>query len=154
MAAIIGGGVALIAPITTYIATRLYDQRSLQKLDGSRRALLGKWRGELIQEYEGKPVAVVIDLEFTAANKKIEGVAEVDDFRAGRPRDKLKLEGGFRVDRYIKLDYENRDPAVFQFGTFVAKLQPDGKTLKGHFVGYGYVTDRILHGEATLLKQA
>ena len=63
------------------------------------------------------------------------------------------LEGGYRNDRFLKMDYHNKDTDIIQFGTFILELSEDKLTLKGNFLGYGPYSKKIVDGTVELTKQ-
>jgi hypothetical protein len=57
------------------------------------------------------------------------------------------LSGHMVANDYIRLDYVSSDPAVIEFGTLLLKLAPVGSELKGKYVSYGPITERLVKGE-------
>lgn len=64
----------------------------------------------------------------------------------------FRLRGGFLHDRFLRLEYENRDNAAIQFGSVVAELSADGKTISGGYIGFGAQSQRIVTGTIALTK--
>lgn len=149
IAAIITGAVALIAPIATYFATIAYERRSIQKISGRRKSIVGNWRGNIKQSLKGAPVTIDIEMGFTAGNKIIEGNCRFLSPLDNRTTN-LKFTGGFYHERFIKFDYKNEDEGVIQFGSSIIDLSADGRTMTGSYVGYGAGTNEIVTGNVIL----
>jgi hypothetical protein len=154
VAAIIAGVVAIVAPIITLVAKEILEQKPFSPVTGRRKALVGKWHG-ILKEAKGpggKPLEVDLTFEFTKHRKRILGRTTFT--LPGRATRTLDFTGGFLHEQFLKLDYNNPDPTVMQFGCYVAKLitTDDQKVLDGRFVGYGPDTGDIVHGTAVLNK--
>ena len=154
IAAIIAGAVAIVAPLIALFAKDYLAQKPLGRVIGRRKALVGKWKGSLKEEagIGGSPLEIEVTVEFTKQGKRILGSAMLT--RPGSAPRHLAFIGGFFHDQFVKLEYTNPDPTIIQFGSYVAKLAADPRILEGRFVGYGPATDAIVHGTATLEKQA
>ena len=70
----------------------------------------------------------------------------VDQFR-------FTIYGGFNYERFVSINYSSRDPGFMQFGTFILELHSVPNTMKGKFIGFGPLTDRIIAGDV-LCKRA
>lgn len=151
VAAIISGSVAILAPIITYVVTRMYDNRELRQIKGRQKAISGTWHGTIAQEIDGNLANINLSITFTAGKKIVEGIAEFISPMTGLPV-KLNFTGGFHNDYFIKFDYTNPDETVIQFGSCIVRLSDDGKTLKGKYVGYGANTNQIVNGIVDLKK--
>jgi hypothetical protein len=151
--AIIAGSVAIVSPIITYVVTRMYDQRGLGKIKGRRRAMVGSWKGDIVQEIDGKSVSMNLEITFTAGKRVIEGTGEFISQTTNQVT-RLKFTGGFYHEQFVKLDYANPDELIVQFGCSILKLSSDGRTLEGRYVGYGSLSDRIILGEVSLRRTA
>jgi len=143
-AALISGGVAIVAPITTYVATRIYDRRGLGRIVGRRRALIGTWKGNILQDNSQFGEAL-LTMTFSSSGKVIEGDCELI-YPIENQLIKLRFTGGFYHERFVKFDYTNLDELVVQFGAAILTLAADGKSLEGRFVGYGSQTNGIVSG--------
>lgn len=64
----------------------------------------------------------------------------------------VKISGGFYSLRFLKMDYENSDKAILQFGAFVFKLSDSAEKIEGYFIGYGHKNGIITGGKAILNK--
>ncbi len=142
----------IAASVGTYILKKLYDERFLGTVRGSRRNVLGEWEGTIAQESgpSGVPVELPIRIVFTAGRKRIVGRAEYE--MPGTRPTRLRFTGGFLYDQLMRLNYKNLDPNVIQFGSYIARLNAGGDKLEGQYSGWGAVTDRIVSGTAVLTK--
>jgi hypothetical protein len=148
-AAVITGVVAIVSPILTYAVTRIYDRRELGKIVGRRKALIGTWRGNIVQDNSSELGALNIDMTFTSSGKIVEGNCELI-YPVGNQLIKLRFIGGFYHERFVKFDYTNPDEAVVQFGSAVMILDSTGKLLEGRYVGYGSLTNQIVSGTVVM----
>ena len=91
-------------------------------------------------------------MNFTKHRKRI--VGRMTFTMPGLATRTLDFTGGFLHEQFVKLDYNNPDSDIMQFGCYVAKLitTSDRKTLDGRFVGYGPDTRDIVHGTAICNK--
>ena len=125
------------------------------------KALNGTWVGTEIQE-EGlgdSPVEFDAELTLRAGKKLITGEYKVA-CREDRYKDMIaefEVSGGFphrhRHERCIKLDYENTDDSVQQFGTILLLWSPTGKELNGRIVGFSATYGVIAPGTVQLRKR-
>src|SRR5262249_17510552 len=108
-AAIIGGVVAIVAPILTLIVKEYLEQKSLKAVKGRRGALVGKWKGPLKRTVGpgGAPLNVEVTIEFTKHGKRILGRAIYTP--NGSTTRQLDFTGGFLHEQFVKLDYKNPD---------------------------------------------
>jgi hypothetical protein len=151
--AIISGVFGIVSPITAYVVTRIYDRRVLGKIVGRRKALIGKWKGNIVQDSDRELGEMGIDMVFTSSGKVIEGDCEFIFPEGNRVRViKLKFIGGFYHERFVKFDYTNPEDGVIQFGCAIMILASEGKRLEGRYVGYGSITNRIVSGTVVMHK--
>jgi hypothetical protein len=153
IAAIISGSVAIVSPVITYAVTRVYDRRRLGKIEGRRKAMVGVWKGNIVQNMKGALLSMSLEITFTASNKVIEGSGEFISPTTNELA-KLKFTGGFYHEQFVKLDYTNPDELIVQFGCSILKLSSDGRMLEGRYVGYGATTNQIVVGEVSLRRTA
>lgn len=62
--------------------------------------------------------------------------------------------GGFFYERFLQIIYTSTDPGAIQFGSAIMELGADGRTMSGHYVGYGAQSESIVTGRAELTKSA
>jgi len=151
VAAIITGGVAVLAPIITLVFKQIYDRRSLGNIKGRRKAVIGTWSGSIVQEIDSNVVSFNLEITFSAGKKIVQGDASFIS-PTNNQLTKLKFIGGFLHERFIKFEYKNPDESIIQFGSSILDLSSDGKTLNGKFIGYGSATNRIVNGEVMLKR--
>jgi len=79
VAALIAGGVAMTSPIITFIVTKAYEKRFLERMPkGRQKALTGKWSGVGYQEIgpDGQPLDAKLSLDLIANGKTVTGTGE------------------------------------------------------------------------------
>jgi hypothetical protein len=150
IAAVIGGGFTIAAIILTPIAQQYIDGKKIFPISKSRAiALEGLWNGMVIQCLPDATVRTInVDLKLRTKGNSILGTAllTLDTLYY------VDLKGSFRNDRFLKMDYENTNKYIVQFGSFVFQLNDESNSLIGRFVGYGQVSEKIVYGEARFTK--
>ena len=68
--------------------------------------------------------------------------------------DQLILKGGFKMDRFLELNFHNAKDEVVQFGNIIMELDPMGDKMEGKMHGYGPVSKRIMTSNIYLTKEA
>jgi hypothetical protein len=122
-----------------------------------RRALHGRWRGSFVQNMPGGrgEASLVLDikagLRIITGDVAYDGSAEIGG-TVHQMQGAFTVRGGFIHDRFLKLDYRQKDRDVVQFGSVVLDLHPDGRTLTGKGVGFGSKTRMIVAVEISLEK--
>ena len=124
---------------------------------GRRRALTGRWVGAGYQAEGvdgGPPLDAKLILDITAHSKTVKATGEyTSKVGATEEHTKFAMEGGFFHDRFLKFDYKNTDDTAIQFGAITAELSPDGRTIRGRYIGYGPFSERLVNGSIELHKQ-
>lgn len=125
----------------------------LQGAYGRGKAVEGRWVGRVEQNAFGpdkKPLEydVVFDLK---VGHQISGSMRVDlpawvAEMYHRTAFEFEVTGGLLYQRYVRLNYQNRDSRVIQFGSLLAEVDDQGRDLSGPFVGYGALSNRIISG--------
>jgi hypothetical protein len=132
---LIGGTV-----LKTYI-----ENKSLFNLSkGRKKKLNGNWVGHFTQN---KDSFSDFNIDLKVGRKKISGTGTI-----GFNKGKVSLYGGYRNDRFLKLDYQNIDNEIIQFGTIILELSPDNESLNGEFLGYGPKAKKIVAGNIEMKK--
>ena len=114
--------------------------------------LKGSWKGTILQYMDGK-AHMTYDAHISIdkiGRKTISGIGTV--IYQGEKLT-LVLKGSFRNDRFLKVDYQNKNTGYVQFGCFVFHLGDDSKSLDGKLVGYGHVNRAIIHGDCNFIKE-
>jgi hypothetical protein len=157
-AAIITVAGGFFASIGTLAVTRAMEQRHLEVISPSRRdGLIGKWEGVVHQDGEPgqKPLDFPLNVTIEKVGRKVvKGTSHfslIVENEAPRGAD-LSLYGGFIPDRFLTLNYMNKEKAQ-QFGYLILELSPDGNQLEGRFVGYGPRAKKLVHGTVELMHQ-
>jgi hypothetical protein len=138
-------GATLSAFIKSYLENRNFFSNSGDR----RKALTGVWSG-IVDQVSSNVTGYKIELNIIATKKQIIGSGKV--YRSGQIIS-IKLSGAFRNDEFLKLDYENSEGRIIQFGSFILELSSGSDTLDGRFVGYGHVSKSIIHGSVSLSKE-
>lgn len=151
IAAIIGGTCTICAVILTPFTQRHFETKGFFPINQDRRKILeGTWRGIVQQFIDNLTTkSYHVDLLFEIKGKKVQGTGIIN---AGDALYHVVLDGSFRNDRFLKMDYQNKDLNIVQFGCFIFHLSEDSKSLTGRFVGYGQRTKEIIHGSCEFQK--
>ena len=150
---LITGFFSILTAIITLFIKNFFEKKnvSFKKVENvCKDAIYGKWKGHILQTLNGNKeyFDVIMDLKVTN-NGIITGSAKLpfkDEIAI------LELDGGFYSQRFIKINYENTNKAILQFGTFIFKISDSAKVLKGNFVGYGYISGDIIAGNVCFEK--
>lgn len=100
------------------------------------------------------PVYFPITFELRTTGRSISGTAKIcttledDEIRAN-----LILEGGLYKERFLRLDFQNSDPAYNHFGAFMLKLEDVPNKLSGRYSAYGAYSKKLIGGKISLEKQ-
>lgn len=145
---------AIVGPIVTLVATKAYERRFLEVMpDNRQKALAGTWAGVAHQEVgpDGNPLGSSITLELTTTRKTVAGTGRLcdQDYEA-----RFTISGGFLHQRFLKLKYKNTDDAALHFGNITVEMSGDGRSLRGRYLGYGRVSERLVYGTVELNKKA
>ncbi|KPA15912.1 hypothetical protein MHK_003884, partial [Candidatus Magnetomorum sp. HK-1] len=62
----------------------------------------------------------------------------------------LLLIGRFISDEFIRIDYKNKEPGVFQWGVCILRFMSRGKKLNAKFIGYGPESQKLVFGDIFL----
>ena len=143
VAAIIGGCAAVAAPVITLLVKKALDERRLRPVPARwARALPGNWDGT-VQEAGLSPYKITLNFELRGKLIKGTGTFETRT---------IEVTGSFYDDRFLRLDYKNKDPAIIQYGLAILELLPTANKLEGKFLGYGPIAKRLVAGGITLEK--
>lgn len=153
--AIIAASASIFSTTSGILLKQYFDQKkendkyaSLE--DHIKDAVTGKWKGYFDQTLDENHFKYQVTLDLKVSSKgsligkaKVPFEDEIFD---------INVKGGFYTGRFLKMDYENSDKAIQQFGAFVLNLSSNNKKLTGFFVGFGHITERIMGGIAVLEK--
>jgi hypothetical protein len=148
---IIGGICTIAAVIITPMAEKYFGPQTGYPISNDRRKILqGTWTGVVSQCLAETTVRTLnVDLDLNIKGRKIQGTGILN---TGELLFHVVLNGSFRNDRFLKMDYQNKDVNVVQFGSFVFHLSDDSKELIGRFVGYGQISRSIVYGSCQFKK--
>lgn len=111
----------------------------------------GVWAGTFLQEEGVLRASIPVRFELHTKGKRVTGDAtatiETPDLKTTF---KLRVAGGRAADRFLRLDYDNVDPAVRQFGSVYVELSNDGTKLRGIWAGYGHKTGGFVGGSVEM----
>ena len=151
--AIIAAAASIISAIITVLLKEYLEirkQNYKKQSDERRRIISGTWKGTFEQTLNEKLVKLEIIMELKATSRgaitgKAKSSYKNDSFQ-------VAIKGGFYSDDFLKMEYENVDRSVVQFGSFVFRLASNPKIMKGYFVGYGHISEMIISGPAVFYK--
>lgn len=153
--AIIAGIAVVLSALLTLLLKEYFDRkRASDKYENLEKsiseAVNGKWKGYFEQTFGENNVSIELMLDLKVSlSGSITGKAKVP--YQGEIYD-IDVKGGFYSQRFLKMDYENSNKAILQFGAFVFKLSDDSQKLIGYFVGYGHKSGKIIGGNAKVEK--
>ena len=158
VAAVITGVCAIVGPIITFLVTRAYTGPGGDTLDKARqKALNGKWQGTFHQEVgpDGKPVSGDYSLQLTASSRVVRGEGSTHLQLGGKNLEaKFRIVGGLLYTRVFRFAYDNVDETAIHLGSMMLELSDDGRSLRGRFIAYGMVSQRLVYGTIEFKKQA
>ena len=153
--AIVAGAVSIISAVIAIIVKNYLDKKKeddqYRDVDKAiQEAVEGRWKGEINQTLNGNILFLEVIATFKVSNSgSIKGQMiipyENESFR-------LKCVGGFYSMRFIKMEYENHNKAILQFGSMVFKLSDDCNKFEGYFVGYGHISKNLIAGSMVFTK--
>ena len=146
VAAYIVGAAGVAAPLITYVL----ESAKIPSVAKHRQvALNGLWQGRLVQRNFDQQ----IEIRLVAKSRSIKGRMKIiRDLEDGERHVECEVSGRFYFDHYLKLDYNNTNPSIMQFGSIVLRLRPDGKELEGKYSGYGAFAQAIVSGDMRLMR--
>jgi len=116
-----------------------------------RNSLRGTWEGTAYHfgGPDDHPIEISAVMSLRPGRKTVTGTVDIEsrDLKVT-----LDLRGGFLSDRFFKMDYRNAHPDILQFGSLLFELSATGRELNGHFVGYGYKTQKVISGKVKMKK--
>ena len=155
--ALIAGFFVVIAAIISTVLPVYIDKNYYESISKERRsALNGLWVGASYQEVlpKKKLIEVKTKIIFSGKGKIINGEGNYSFVWKGVKRNvSFVATGGFRKNRFLLLEYSNTDKSIIQFGNIIFEMMPNGKELKGHFQGYGFISKDIVNGSVILHKK-
>ena len=116
---------------------------------GRKKAVNGQWTGVIrhLEEFNGILPTGSIEISFLAKRKRITGQLTINHAAGDYERmDLMKFRGGFKMDRFLELDFQNARDEVVQFGNLILELDPLGDKMEGKMQGYGPSSKKILSG--------
>jgi hypothetical protein len=152
--AIIASITTLLSPILTLYIKKNIDDNTEKKQSLQNEVIIGRWVGTTSQKLHNKDVEFKIDFLFKNENNKLTGLCTVNLSETKTVGlETFVINGGLYMKRFLRIEYNNNDPDMLQFGYFLLELSPLGKKLNGNFVGYGPESKEIICGKVVLEKQ-
>lgn len=150
--ALIAAGGAIIGAILTAIIKEYLETQGFELIGSGRKAALkGVWKGSVNQYLTDSTYQTYsVELVFEPKRKRITGDGKIYNYEKVFH---VKLHGAFIYDRFLKMDYENKDHNIIQFGDFIFELTPDSRELNGRFVGFGHIAQGVVYGTAKFSKE-
>ncbi len=150
LASIIGAAAAVSAPLVTLGIQALVRRRHRCPISKERKeALRGPWVGTVSYAPPSTLESHDLTLSVTPHSRTITGLAT---YRVNDVFTSLDTKGWFINDDLLRVEYENRSPAIRHFGVLLMRLNANADRLDGKFVSYGRVTEQIGTGTITLAK--
>jgi len=149
--ATITGIATILSSVLTIIVTKyLESDKYINAGKAMKEAVRGNWKGIFNQTLDDQNITVPIDFNLKVSSwGSITGKAKII---FNNELIHFNIRGGFYLRHFLKMNYENADRSVTQFGSFVFKLSDTSKKLTGHFVGYGHISGKVISGPAVLEK--
>jgi hypothetical protein len=147
----IGAIATVISAIITVLFTELLSRiRYTSPGNTRRKEVKGNWSGTFDQHLDGVLQTFELDLELKVSIfGSISGIAKLT-YNGKLLR--MKVNGGFYLRDFLKMNYRNANKAITQFGAFIFRLSDGCDKLEGHFVGYGHLSKKVISGPAVLIK--
>ena len=142
--------VGALFSLATYVATKYIDKIDYLEVAGTADELKGRWIGKIVQKVNGKVETLPIEFVFKTRGKTVSGDGTLN-YQGTFIQ--LLVEGHSPVQRYMSLNYKNKDSIKMQFGSIAARVDASGSMFKGKFVGYGHINDALVEGDIELTKQ-
>jgi hypothetical protein len=121
-------------------------------------SIVGNWAGN-VRENEGPkfPEGLEYPVE---ASIRVRGTDVSGQFSINLPVENatvhivFNVTGGFSYERFLQLNYKAKETGAIQFGSIIAALSDEGRSMKGSFVGYSAQQEDIVTGSVTMTKSA
>ena len=145
--------VELSTTITKALKAQKEEAQQNVLSEGRKMGLVGKWVGKLNQQTDDGIVSLDTEMEMNL----IPG-GDVNGTWVLRTTQLAGYQIAFNVTcttlhyLFVKLDFTSADKAIMSFGTLMARLSANARTIEGQYVGYGSVSDKIVTGSVILYK--
>ena len=123
--------------------------------NGRKKAINGVWKGELegLEMFNGTIPTGTLEISMKAKRRVVVGNMIINHAAGELSRkDQIVSKGGFKMDRFLELNFHNTKDEIVQFGNLILELDPLGDKLEGKIHGYGPLSKRILSGNVYLTK--
>ncbi len=125
---------------------------------GRQSAINGKWTGTFRQDnlVNEKELVGTMMINLKTKGKLVKGFGEYggkygDQFSY---RENILLKGGFKHDRFLVLDYYNKNDQKTHFGHYILELSSEGDQLKGKLIAYGNKSEAVIAADILLRKES
>ncbi len=156
VAALVAGGFGIVTPIITFLAIQWFTGPGLPMSKGRRKAINGSWHGTFHQEVGpgGQPLDGDYSLQLSTSRRTIKGDGgsrcQIGDKKY---ESRFAVVGGFLHERFLRLNYDRVDETALQLGSLMLELGDDGLSLRGRFIAYGFLSQRLIYGSIELTKE-
>ena len=123
--------------------------------DEHRGAISGNWKG-IIRDHRGpdeRKEDFLFEVSLTVQGNKVTGYSRLEvqnlDPDIGV---NYTLSGSVQYRRFLKLDYQCKDPGWIQFGHLLLEIEPTGKKMEGKLVGFGPTSRTIVTADVWIEK--
>jgi len=154
IASLIGGVCTIAAPVVTlFVKSKLENAKKPQARKDRIDALNGSWAGEA-EQLVGIAGKAKIDMNLRVNNRDVTGNIKVDYEQDSSINVRGELIDGLFDGAILRITYRNAESTVLQHGNIHLELEPDGRTMTGGFIGYGYRSKKVVFGSILLSKNA
>lgn len=154
---IISSVIAVIGIIVSSYLIYIDSQEFKTISKGRKKVISGVWKGQLegFEAFNGNIPTGSIEIILKAKRKVISGKMWLDIAAGELGRsDLILLKGGFKMDRFLELNFHNAKDEIVQFGNLIVELDSMGNKLEGKLHGYGPQSRRIMSGKIQLTKES
>ncbi|MBU1101949.1 MAG: hypothetical protein KKA84_16250 [Bacteroidetes bacterium] len=120
---------------------------------GRQYSLEGLWKGKYTQDNKtgGNKLEGEMRLSLSPGRKKVIGIVTITSYYYKKDYEFI-VDGGFKADRFLFLNYWNKNDSVTQFGNIILELTSNAEILKGRFIGYGPESEKIVTAQIVFNK--
>ncbi|NOQ27411.1 MAG: hypothetical protein GQ564_18770 [Bacteroidales bacterium] len=145
----------IIAPILAILFQKHLNYGRFNKIDNVRKqAIAGSWNGDFIQDnkFNDKQIKGTITGKFSTKGKIINGYMRIEN-KIHNTNPSFRIKGGFKMARFLVLDFENEKNEIVQFGKMIMEFSAKADKLTGMFISYGAETEDVIKGKVELRKE-
>lgn len=150
--AIIGGIASIISAVVVLIVKHFLDiKKNASPIeDDVRTAVAGKWKGQLRQTLNSN--TLLIEFQFDLKVSSLGAIEGEGSIAHDKELYLFTVHGDYKSNRFIKLDYANKNKSIQQFGTFILEVSDNCKELDGQLAGYGPISGKVISANIHMTK--